>query len=74
MNNVLLGGDGWVYYETVGGGQGARPWADGMSGVHTAMTNTRDTPVEALERALATPRPSLRAPPRERWCRPARRR
>jgi N-methylhydantoinase B/oxoprolinase/acetone carboxylase alpha subunit len=52
MNNVLLGGDGWVYYETVGGGQGARPWADGMSGVHTAMTNTRDTPVEALERAL----------------------
>ena len=52
MNNVLLGGDGWVYYETIGGGQGGRPWADGMSGVHTAMTNTRDTPVEALERAL----------------------
>ncbi|MEX1006316.1 MAG: hydantoinase B/oxoprolinase family protein [Acidimicrobiia bacterium] len=52
MNNVLLGGDGWVYYETIGGGQGARPWADGMSGVHTAMTNTRDTPVEALEREL----------------------
>ena len=52
MNNVLLGGAGWVYYETVGGGQGARPWADGMSGVHTAMTNTADTPVEALERSL----------------------
>ncbi len=52
MNNVLLGGSGWVYYETIGGGQGARPWADGMSGVHTAMTNTRDTPVEALERSL----------------------
>jgi N-methylhydantoinase B/oxoprolinase/acetone carboxylase alpha subunit len=52
MNNVLLGGPGWVYYETIGGGQGARPWRDGMSGVHTAMTNTRDTPVEALERAL----------------------
>jgi N-methylhydantoinase B/oxoprolinase/acetone carboxylase alpha subunit len=52
MNNVLLGGDGWVHYETLGGGQGARPWADGMSGVHTAMTNTLDTPVEALERAL----------------------
>ena len=33
-------------------GRAARPWADGMSGVHTAMTNTRDTPVEALERAL----------------------
>ena len=52
MNNVLLGGSGWAYYETIGGGQGARPWADGMSGVHTAMTNTRDTPVEALERSL----------------------
>jgi N-methylhydantoinase B/oxoprolinase/acetone carboxylase alpha subunit len=56
MNNVLIGvRDGahtWVYYETVGGGQGARPWADGMSAVHTAMTNTRDTPVEALERAF----------------------
>ena len=67
MNNVLLGGDGWVYYETIGGGQGGRPWADGMSGVHTAMTNTRDTPVEALERALPHPRPALRAPPGERW-------
>lgn len=55
MNNVLLGGRDpapWVHYETVGGGQGGRPWADGMSGVHTAMTNTLDTPVEALERAL----------------------
>ena len=52
MNNVLIGGEGWVYYETIGGGQGARPWADGMSGVHTTMTNTLDTPVEALERAL----------------------
>ncbi|HEX6312247.1 MAG TPA: hydantoinase B/oxoprolinase family protein [Acidimicrobiia bacterium] len=52
MNNVLAGGDGWVYYETVGGGQGGRPDRPGMSGVHTAMTNTRDTPVEAIERAL----------------------
>jgi N-methylhydantoinase B/oxoprolinase/acetone carboxylase alpha subunit len=52
MNNVLVGGEGWVYYETVGGGQGGRPGKPGMSGVHTAMTNTRDTPVEALERAL----------------------
>ncbi len=41
-----------MHYETIGGGQGGRPWADGMSGVHTAMTNTLDTPVEALERAL----------------------
>ncbi len=52
MNNVLVGGDGWVYYETIGGGQGGRPdGRAGMNGVHTAMTNTRDTPVEAFERA-----------------------
>ncbi len=51
MNNVLVGGDGWVFYETVGGGQGGRPGKAGMSGVHTNMTNTRDTPVEAFERA-----------------------
>jgi 8-oxo-dGTP pyrophosphatase MutT (NUDIX family) len=54
MNNTLVGGNGWVYYETVGGGQGGRPGPrPGMSGVHTAMTNTQDTPVEALERAYA---------------------
>jgi N-methylhydantoinase B/oxoprolinase/acetone carboxylase alpha subunit len=52
MNNLLAGGDGWVYYETVGGGQGGRPDGAGMSGVHTNMTNTMDTPVEAIERAL----------------------
>jgi N-methylhydantoinase B/oxoprolinase/acetone carboxylase alpha subunit len=40
MNNLLVGGDGWVYYETVAGGQGGRPGAPGMSGVHTGMTNT----------------------------------
>jgi N-methylhydantoinase B/oxoprolinase/acetone carboxylase alpha subunit len=51
MNNVLVGGDGWVFYETLGGGQGGRPGCAGMSGVHTNMTNTRDTPVEAFERA-----------------------
>jgi len=67
MNNVLIGGrtnragdeEPWVYYETVGGGQGGRPPARaggppraGMSGVHTGMTNTRTTPIEALERAF----------------------
>jgi N-methylhydantoinase B/oxoprolinase/acetone carboxylase alpha subunit len=64
MNNLLLGGDGWVSYETIGGGQGGRPprpVADGiepgspvagMSGVHTAMTNTRNTPIEAFERSF----------------------
>jgi N-methylhydantoinase B/oxoprolinase/acetone carboxylase alpha subunit len=52
MNNVLLGGAGFVYYETIAGGQGGRPGGRaGMNGVHTAMTNTRDTPVEAFERA-----------------------
>ena len=56
MNNLLVGGPigpagPWVYYETVAGGQGGRPWGAGMSGVHTGMTNTRNTPVEALERA-----------------------
>jgi N-methylhydantoinase B/oxoprolinase/acetone carboxylase alpha subunit len=52
MNNVLVGGAGWVYYETVAGGQGGRPSAPGMSGVHTGMTNTRNTPIEALERTF----------------------
>jgi N-methylhydantoinase B/oxoprolinase/acetone carboxylase alpha subunit len=51
MNNLLIGGAGWVYYETVAGGQGGRPGRAGMSGVHTAMTNTKNTPVEAFERA-----------------------
>jgi N-methylhydantoinase B/oxoprolinase/acetone carboxylase alpha subunit len=64
MNNLMLGGPlpgggGFVYYETVGGGQGGRPphpsghggGRAGMSGVHTAMTNTMDTPVEAFERS-----------------------
>lgn len=51
MNNLLVGGEGWVYYETLAGGQGARPGRVGMSGVHTGMTNTKNTPIEALERA-----------------------
>lgn len=51
MNNVLIGGDGWVYYETVAGGEGGQPTRPGMSGLHTAMTNSRNTPIEALERA-----------------------
>ena len=67
MNNVLVGGDGWVYYETIGGGQGGRPGRAGMSGVHTNMTNTRDTPVEAFERALPDACAALRDPAGERW-------
>jgi N-methylhydantoinase B len=53
MNNVTLGDEGFTYYETLGGGQGASAEADGPTGVHVAMSNTRNTPVEALE--LETP-------------------
>ena len=51
MNNVTLGNDRFTYYETIGGGQGACPDADGPSGVHVAMSNTLSTPAEALELA-----------------------
>ena len=51
MNNLTLGSDRFTYYETVGGGQGACPDADGPSGVHVAMSNTLSTPTEALELA-----------------------
>jgi N-methylhydantoinase B len=51
MNNVTLGSDRFAYYETIGGGQGACPDADGPSGVHVTMSNTLNTPVEALELA-----------------------
>src|SRR5256714_11541074 len=49
MNNVTLGNDGFTYYETIGGGQGACPDADGPTAVHVAMSNTLNTPIEALE-------------------------
>src|ERR671914_824615 len=49
MNNLTLGSDDFTYYETLGGGQGACPGADGPSGVHVAMSNTLNTPIEALE-------------------------
>ena len=49
MNNVLVGSDDFAYYETVGGGQGARSCGDGQSGIHTGMTNTKNTPIESLE-------------------------
>jgi N-methylhydantoinase B len=50
MNNVTLGNAGFTYYETIGGGQGGCPDAPGPSAVHVAMSNTLNTPVEALER------------------------
>ena len=49
MNNLTLGNDRFTYYETVAGGQGACPDGDGPSAVHVAMSNTLNTPVEALE-------------------------
>ncbi len=55
MNNLTLAGKHggraaeWTYYETIGGGQGACPDADGPSAIHVAMSNTLNTPVEALE-------------------------
>jgi N-methylhydantoinase B len=57
MNNLTIGGvdartgKAFAYYETVAGGMGARPNADGISGIHTHMTNSLNTPVEALEYA-----------------------
>ena len=58
MNNVTVGGtnpntgQSFAYYETAGGGMGGRNGLAGISGVHTHMSNTRNTPVEALEQAL----------------------
>jgi N-methylhydantoinase B len=49
MNNLVIGGRGWTYYETIGGGQGASSTGDGPSGVHVGMSNTLNTPLEALE-------------------------
>jgi N-methylhydantoinase B len=57
MSNLTIGGidprngQPFAYYETIAGGMGARPLADGLSGVHTHMTNSLNTPVEALEYA-----------------------
>jgi N-methylhydantoinase B/oxoprolinase/acetone carboxylase alpha subunit len=58
MNNVTLGGvnpatgQPFAYYETAGGGMGGRPGLPGLSGIHTHMSNTRNTPVEAFEQAF----------------------
>ncbi|HEX2712407.1 MAG TPA: hydantoinase B/oxoprolinase family protein, partial [Candidatus Acidoferrales bacterium] len=56
MNNLTLGGYDprlggapFAYYETIAGGMGARPVADGLSGIHTHMTNSLNTPIEVLE-------------------------
>jgi N-methylhydantoinase B len=49
MNNLTLANERFTYYETLGGGQGACPDADGPSAIHVAMSNTLNTPIEALE-------------------------
>jgi N-methylhydantoinase B len=54
MNNFTVGGVGpdgapFAYYETIAGGMGARSSADGLDGIHTHMTNSLNTPTEALE-------------------------
>jgi N-methylhydantoinase B len=49
MNNLVVGGSSFQYYETIGGGAGARRDGDGLSGVQVGMTNTLNTPIEALE-------------------------
>jgi N-methylhydantoinase B len=57
MNNLTIGGIDWrtgkhfAYYETVAGGLGARPGLDGIDGIHTHMTNSLNTPAEAMEYA-----------------------
>lgn len=67
MNNLTIGGlddtgEPFAYYETIAGGMGARPIKNGVSGVHTHMTNSLNTPAEALEYAypLRVTRYSLR--------------
>jgi N-methylhydantoinase B/oxoprolinase/acetone carboxylase alpha subunit len=58
MNNVTFGGTDprtgrrFAYYETLGGGMGGRPGLAGLDGVHTHMSNTRNTPIEAIEHDL----------------------
>ena len=52
MNNLTLGNEEFTYYETTGGGQGACADADGTDAVHVAMSNTLNTPIEALESEL----------------------
>jgi N-methylhydantoinase B len=63
MNNLTFGSPGFTYYETIGGGQGGSAQGPGPSAVHVAMSNTLNTPIEALETAypLRVERYALRA-------------
>ena len=72
MNNLTIGGmdprtgEPFAYYETIAGAMGARPTKDGVSGVHTHMTNSLNTPVEALEYAYPFRVTRVFVPPRQR--------
>jgi N-methylhydantoinase B len=72
MNNLTIGagGEGFTYYETIGGGDGGRPTGDGMDGVHVGMTNTLNTPVGALRSGVPAARREVRAPAGQRRRRP----
>jgi len=58
MSNVTMGGSDprrrqtWTFYETIAGGMGGRPGLDGIDGIHCNMTNTMNTPIEAIEQSL----------------------
>jgi N-methylhydantoinase B len=56
MSNTIFGGQAesgpWGFYETIACGMGARPGLDGIDGIHCHMTNTLNTPIEAIERAF----------------------
>ena len=74
MNNLTIGGidprtgKPFTYYETIAGGMGARPTKPGVSGVHTHMTNSWNTPAEALEYAYPLASSALLASPGQRRC------
>ena len=80
MSNLLIGGrdprDGrpFAYYETLAGGHGAGPGWDGASALQAHMTNTRNTPVEALEHAYPLRAIATRIRQRKRRQRPLARR
>lgn len=52
MNNLACGNEGFSYYETIAGGMGGRPDRPGIDAVHTHMTNSQNTPIEALEQSF----------------------
>jgi N-methylhydantoinase B len=49
MNNLMMGGKSWTFYETIGGGYGGRYGMDGVDGIQVNMTNTMNTPIEVME-------------------------